>query len=91
MLTNPHVEALPRKAARLIGLRTSITVDQNAMLDQIVRSTGISKAALVRDALAQYGEALGFMPEGTAATLTPTKTGGPGLASDRKESHHAHS
>ncbi len=84
MLTEPQVRRKPPTTVALIGLRTSITIEQNSMLDQLVRTTGISKAALVRDALAQYGEALGYLPEGTAANLTPTKTGGPGLASDRK-------
>lgn len=83
MTKNAHVLPVAPSSSRYTKLRTSITVDQNAMLDRIVRSTGISKAALVRDALAQYGEALGFLPEGTAATLTPTKTGGSGLASTR--------
>jgi len=87
MLNKTPVNRVPPRTVALIGLRTSITTDQNTMLDQIVRSTGISKAALVRDALARYGEALGYLPEGTAATLTPTKTGGSGLASDRKEDH----
>jgi len=85
MLKNTQVKSLRRKGVLLTGLRTSITAEQNVMLDHLVRSTGISKAAIIRDALAQYGEALGYLPEGTAATLIPTKTGGPGLASDRKE------
>ncbi len=83
-MKNTQVRSVPPKPT-LIKLRTSITTEQNAMLDRLVRSSGIAKAALVRDALARYGEALGSLPEGSAAALTPTRTGGPGLASDRKE------
>lgn len=68
-----------------VALETLITPELNSMLDKVVRSTGISKAALVRDALARYGEALGYLPEGTADLIAPTRTSGPGLASDRKD------
>lgn len=82
MLTNK------KPGSRSLGLRditVAVTPDQNEMLDSLVRSTGISKAALVRTALAHFGESIGYMPEGTAASIIPTRTGGPGLASDRKE------
>ena len=68
-----------------VRLDVMITPELNATLDQIVRATGIAKATLVRDALARYGESLGYLPEGTANSLTPTRTSGPGLAADRKE------
>jgi len=76
-----------RSAQTAVELRAMITTELNSMLDQIVRTTGIAKAALVRDALARYGEELGYLPAGTAELLTPTRTSGPGLAADRKEPH----
>ncbi len=74
-----------RTSQQAVELRAMITPELNAMLDRVVRATGIAKAALVRDALARYGEGLGYLPEGTAELMTPTRTSGPGLAADRKE------
>ena len=73
------------KPLGLVDIAVSVTPDQNVMLDQLVHSTGISKAALVRTALAHFGESIGYLPEGSAELITPTRTSGPGLASDRKE------
>ena len=83
MLKETHTPKRGPKPQPFVNMKVAVTPELNAMLNQIVRSTGISKTALIRDALARYGEALGYLPEGTAALLTPTRTSGPGLA-DRK-------
>lgn len=69
------------KPLGLVDIAVSVTPDQNDMLDQLVRSTGISKAALVRTALAHFGETIGFLPEGSAALTPSTRTSGPGIRS----------
>ena len=85
MLTHKEPRKPGPKSLGFVELRTMITPELNAMLDRVVRSTGIAKAALVRDALARYGESLDFLPPGSAELIPPTRTSGPGLASDRKD------
>jgi hypothetical protein len=88
MLTDSQPRKPGPKPRALMDMKVSITPELNTMLDRIVTSTGISKAALVRDALARYGETLGYLPEGSADLIAPTLTSGPGLASaNRKEVH----
>ena len=71
------------KPQGFIDMKVAVTPELNSMLDQIVLSTGISKAALVRDALTRYGVTLGFLPPGSADSIRPTRTGGPGLRNER--------
>lgn len=74
MLTEAERRSRGPQPREWVELRTLITPELNTMLDKVVRSTGIAKAALVRDALAKYGEALGYMPEGSADLIAPTRT-----------------
>ncbi len=80
MLTETERRSRGPQPREWVELRALITPELNTMLDKVVRSTGVAKAALVRDALAKYGEALGYMPEGSAELIAPTRTSGPGLA-----------
>lgn len=74
------------KPQGFVDLKVAVTPELTAMLDQIARTTGVSKSALVRDALARYGEVLGFLPAGTADLVVPTRTRGLGRpSSNRKE------
>jgi hypothetical protein len=74
MFTDSHPQKRGPKPRGYVDLKVAVPPELHAMLHQIALSTGISKATLIRDALARYGEALGFLPEGTAASLTPTRT-----------------
>lgn len=74
MLKETQPQKRGPKPQGFVDLKVAVTPDLSDMLDQIARSTGISKATLVRDALSRYGEALGYLPEGTAASVIPTRT-----------------
>lgn len=74
MLTESQPSKRGPKPQGFVDLKVAVTPELHTMLQRIAKSTGISKATLVRDALAQYGEALGYLPEGTAASLIPTRT-----------------
>jgi hypothetical protein len=67
-----------------VDIKVAITPELDQMLNQLVVSSGISKAALVRDALARWGESLGYLAAGSADHITPTLTGGLGVAPLRR-------
>lgn len=72
-------------AERYVVLETSITPELDLALAQVVELSGVSKAALVRDALAAHLGAMGVIHPGAAAALVPTRTGGRGLTTLRKK------
>ena len=59
---------------------TKITPELNNALNELVLATGVSKASLVRAALAQYLTARGVLPPDHPDLIEPTPTRGPGLA-----------
>lgn len=69
-----------------IPLRTTVTPELDHALRDLVVVTGVSKASLVRAALAHYLAARGVLPPDHPDLIEPTPTRGPGLASQRKES-----
>jgi len=85
MLTETKPLKRGTKPHGFVDMKVAVTPELNAMLDHVCLTTGISKAALVRDALTRYGEALGFLPEGSIEHQTPTRTRGPGLAAERRD------
>lgn len=63
-----------------VELRTTIPDEFDRALAQVVELTGISKATLVREALAAHLAGIGVVHPSIAESLRPTKTGGRGLA-----------
>jgi len=61
-------------------LETSITPELDAALNELVLTTGVSKASVVRTALAQYLATQSVLPPESPALIEPTPTRGPGLA-----------
>ncbi len=72
-------------ASGLVRMDTKITPELNNALNELVLATGVSKASLVRAALAQYLTARGVLPPDHPDLIEPTLTRGPGLASQRKD------
>lgn len=68
-------------------LRTTIPAEIDRALAQVVELSGVSKASIVRQALAAHLAAMGVVHPSIAETLQPSRTGGPGLAFHRKEQH----
>lgn len=82
-MNNPQ----PRRGAKpqgLVRLDTKITADQNSGLDELVTVTGVSKASLVRRAIADLLSGSALAPV-AAEEISPTPIRGPGLASQRKD------
>ncbi|MGV8881136.1 MAG: hypothetical protein ACOH19_03200 [Rhodoglobus sp.] len=69
----------------LVPLQTSIHRQQDAALDALVVVTGVSKASLVRRALAELLAANGALPPETADQITPTRSTGQLASTKRKK------
>lgn len=63
-----------------VELRTTIPDGLDRALAQVVELTGISKATLVRQAIAAHLAGIGIVHPSVTEALQPTKTGGRGLA-----------
>lgn len=72
-------------ADQYVVLETTITRELDRALAQVVELSGVSKAAVVRDALAAHLGAMGVVHPGIAASLTPTRTGGRGLSALKRK------
>ena len=68
-----------------VALRTTVTPEFDHALRDLVVVTGVSKASLVRAALAEYLAARGVLPPDRPDLIEPKPTRGPGLASQRKD------
>lgn len=64
----------------LVRLDTKITPEIDRAMNELVIVAGVSKASLVRAALAQYLAARGVLPPDHPDLIEPTPTRGPGLA-----------
>jgi len=64
----------------LVRLDTKITPELDHAMNELVIAAGVSKASLVRAALAQYLAARGVLPPDHPDLIEPTPTRGPGLA-----------
>lgn len=82
--TQPTAKRGPKPRA-WVRIWFMLTPELDAMLNNLVIVSGVSKSAIARDALAQYGETVGYLPEGTAQSIAPTLTSGPGVAPVRKD------
>lgn len=71
-----------------VELRTTIPAELDRALAQVVELSGLSKATLVRQALATHLGAMGVIHPEIAASLKPTPTGGRGLALHRQREEH---
>lgn len=70
--------------ANAVELRTYISPAINSALDQLVQLTGVSKASLVRQALATMLAAQDVLPPAVALSVRPTPSSGR-LASQKKK------
>lgn len=64
----------PQSLGNSAELRIGINPALDAALDQLVAVSGVSKAAIVRDALTGHLTAHGVMPPSAVLSTTPTLT-----------------
>lgn len=64
-------------------LKIGISPTLNAALDRLVKVSGVSKAAIVRDALMQHLAEHDVLPPTSATDTTPTRTRRPAIHSPK--------
>jgi len=69
----------------LIERKLLLTPDMDRGLDELVTTTGVAKAALVRKAVALYLAEQGVLSHEVAEAVPMIPTAGPGLSRHRKD------
>jgi hypothetical protein len=72
----------PQSLGNTTSIKVSVPPEIDAALSRLVNLSGVSKAAIVREALALHLSRIGMLPE-TANDVIPTPTRGPDLAINR--------
>lgn len=83
-VSNPRLRPGP-KPRDLVRLDTKITPTLDHGLDEVVIATGVSKASIVRLAIARLLAEQGVLASDHPDLIDPTPSTGPGLASQRKD------